>query len=302
MMTFKPFNDDEDEGKKGEEERKGVSEVHQVDTVSLLLWNISMNWTTTTSMASAKKRASHIAKVIAPYDIVILTESFMHRRTLLQHIRDNQSHPYIHTDPRVWYKLFDSGVVIMSKIPLLDARYVHYSKSALWDWFTSKGLLSCMFKIGDVIVDLYGTQLQGGSQICAHSARTKQVNELVSQVQLTHNPSHELIVCGDFNCGPVYDMHQRYSVHYANETDAVLRNDEYHTFVNELKVIPLLESPAEDDTCSMLVKRNSMHIQYRRLSIEQPDESLSPREALAMEIVLFKTHPHTPRPHECSPM
>lgn len=278
----------------------------QTESLTILLWNVAMTPSPPPHIGTrqAKERAPQIAKVIAPYDVVVLNECFIYRQTFLDCVSANQSHPYVYIEPRTWYKFFNSGVVILSKVPLTNLNFKHYSKGAIWDWFTSKGLIGCSFKIGDVTVDLYGTHLQAGAQNCAHHARASQTQEIVDQVQLTHDPSHELIVCGDFNCGPVYDVTQRFSVHYVDASDAVLRNAQYQTMVNGLKLTPLLEIPSEDDICSFLVKRNSPLIRYKRLSIEQHD-ALSDTASLAMEISLMdKLTDKAPvqLPHECHPL
>ncbi len=233
-------------------------------SVTILLWNIAMtpNPPPNINTRAAKQRAPLIAAILNRYDIVVLNESFLYRNYLLSFIQ----HSYIHTDPRIWYKPLNSGVVILSKIPFKNTNYVHYSKAATWDWFTSKGLVGCSFEIGGYMIDLYGTHMQAGNQATAQNARFQQAIELVQQVVKTHDETHELLVCGDFNCGQVYDpTFKKYTVHFSDEQDARQRHKQYMTIVNGLNATPILATSDEDDISSFLYNNRSPNITVERL-------------------------------------
>ena len=256
---------------------------------TIMLWNVAMtpNPPPHINTRKSRERAPHIASILAPYDIVVLNESFLYRNTLLSYTA--HSHPYVYTEPRTWYKFFNSGVVILSKFPLYNLNYTHYSKGAIWDWFVSKGLVGCSFKVNNVVFDLYGTHLQAGSQTCAHNARAQQTKEIVHHIRETHESNHELILCGDFNCGPVYDIDQHFSGHYDDKQDALLRNAQYRTLIDGLHVLPLLESPQEDDICSFLVKPNSPEVSMARVAapnIHVNGESMSDTAPLCIQITV----------------
>ena len=215
----------------------------------ILLWNIAMTPSPPPHISTreSKERAPGIAKLMNKYDIVVINESFLYRNFLLQHV----SHQYHYTDPRIWYKPFNSGVVILSKIELFDCSFHHYSKAAIWDWFTSKALVNCKFRINDITFELYGTHLQAGNGNSQHAARLEQTKEIVARIREIHDPENEIIVCGDFNCGPVYGDH--YSGHYSSFDDAKKRNEQYKV-MTDFGLIPILERPDEDDISSFLFK------------------------------------------------
>lgn len=263
-------------------------------TITIMLWNVAMtpNPPPRISTRRSKERAPHIANIMSAYDVVVLNESFLYRGYLFEQL--NHTFPYSYTEPRTWYKPLNSGVVILSKVELFHLNYTHYSKGAIWDWFTSKGLLGVSFKIDNVSFDLYGTHLQAGDQRCAHHARASQTQEIVAHVQKTHEPSHELIICGDFNCGPVYDIDKGFSGHYTDRNDALLRDAQYQTMVKGLSLTPLLEQPTEDDICSFLTKKNSSRVEMKRIpapDIHYNGESMSDTGPLCIQVTI---HPICP--------
>jgi endonuclease/exonuclease/phosphatase family metal-dependent hydrolase len=254
--------------------------------MKIILWNVAMtpNPPPNVNDRDAKNRAPKIAKILNNYDIVILNESFLYRDLLLKHVE----HKHRYTDPRVWYKVFNSGVVILSKVPLADVNYKHYSKGAIWDWFVSKALVGCTFKFNGIFFDIYGTHLQAGNQPCAHDARQSQMEEIVQYVS-GRKASHELIICGDFNCGPVYDpTYQKHSIHYSSADDARLRARQYNTLLSGLHLTPLLMFKGEDDISSFVHKRRQINYTIKR--IQDPDirdengVGLSDTGALCLEI------------------
>ena len=167
-------------------------------TIKIILWNIAMSPATA---QRNKYKVPKIARILNTYDIVILNESFAFHEALMSNVK----HSYRYTDPRIWYKLFNSGVVILSKRPLANCSYKHFGHSALWDWFLSKGLNGMTFKYHGVKVDLYATHLQASNHRCAQKVRVHQIQDIVNQINATHTANHELIVCGDFQYGSIYD-------------------------------------------------------------------------------------------------
>ncbi len=219
----------------------------------ILLWNVAMTPSPPPRMGTrnAKFRAIRIAALLNEYDVVVLNESFLYRDTLLKAV----AHQYVYTEPRTWYKPLNSGVVILSKIPLFNLNYKHYTRAATWDWFTSKALIGCSFQVGGNTFDLYGTHMQAGNSAAAHAARQQQAVEIVEQVRKTHSQNHGLIICGDFNCGPTRDPEfKQFSVHYSDEADARIRSAQFNTILEGTGTAQLLQDPQDTDISSFLYK------------------------------------------------
>lgn len=225
-----------------------------IDSLSIILWNVAMTPSPPPNIGTrdSKSRAPKIAEILSRYDIAIVNESFLYRDLLFSLMKE---HPYVYTDPRIWYKVFNSGVVIISKIPLINTTYKHYTKESNWDWFTSKGLIGCSFKFGTEVFDLYGTHMQAGNSVADQTSRFWQANEVAEQVKHTHHYDHNLIICGDFNCGPTFDADfKSYSSHYSDEMDARLRNSQFDVIKEGTGTRQLFDGAPDTDISSFLYK------------------------------------------------
>lgn len=252
--------------------------------VKLLLWNVDLtpDLSISSPLRDSKKRYPKIAQVINEYDIVVLNECFLYRNELLQMV----VHKYQFTDPKPWYKFFNSGVVILSKYPFHLQTYYHFKHNSYWDKPISKGVLKATFAINEnKLFDLYGTHMQQYNDQAAHSARLEQVGEIINFVNETrisdpNNPNNlnaDIILVGDLNMGPVSDKtYKTYPVHYSNSEDAKLRDAQYNSLIQGLE---LTNYVAENDICHLL--HNGTCLKIKRLEI--PDYKLSDTGAYCIE-------------------
>lgn len=239
--------------------------------IKLLLWNIDLTPDISINFArNSKERYPKIAKVINEFDIVVLNECFLYRNELL----NQAEHKYIYFDEKPWFKIFNSGVVILSKYPFENPQYYHYKNNSSWDIFISKGILKVSFDIKGKLFDLYGTHMQQYNNLSAQKSRSEQVMELIDFIKLTNSPSKDIILVGDLNMGPVYDL-SKYPIYYENSKDAESRNRQYETLVNELELNDLVE----EQEISHLLHRGSINI--KRLQI--PDYHLSDTGCFGIE-------------------
>lgn len=229
----------------------------ELQSIKILLWNIALTPSPPPhiSTRNAKYRAERIINYIDNFDIIVLNECFLYRNIIM---KIKISHPYIFTDKKVCYKVFNSGVVIISKIPISNVRFHHYSKGATWDWFVSKALIGITFNYNNKFYDLYGTHLQAGDKLSHHKARESQAKEIVQFIKLTHDLNNDLIVCGDFNCGPIIPKNgKEYSIHYSSRQDAEQRQKQYNIIEKELELKRIVIDPTDDDICAFLFKGTS---------------------------------------------
>ena len=257
-------------------------------SIRIILWNIAMtpNPPPNINMRQSKERAPKIAKILNEYDIVILNESFLYRDYLLK----NVVHKYKYTDPRTWYKIFNSGVVILSKIPITNFNYIHYRKGATWDWFVSKGLVGVSFQYNGTIFNLHGTHLQAGNSNSAHNARYSQICDIIDYINNKYTKKEEVIICGDFNCGPVFDPeYKNYPPYYSNSKDAKRRDEQYRKLVYGLRMKPLYEREQDNNISGFIhsgIYSNIKRIKDPKIQDEE-GVSLSDTAPLCIEISLF---------------
>lgn len=221
-------------------------------SLKILLWNVWLLPSLLTD-GKSKERAGMISKLLNDFDIVVLNEAFTNKCTLTKDL----IHKHIIRTPRTFYKLLDSGLMILSKYPVEDIHFLPFSSLENWDQFSSKGVLKLTVNFGNNIkLDVYGTHLQAGSRELDHKARLDQVNQVYQFVK-NHSQFniHPIVLCGDLNCGPVIDQtFKHFSGHYDDETDARKRDYQYRTLVRSLDFKELYSQGREEDICRFMYK------------------------------------------------
>lgn len=220
--------------------------------LKILLWNVWLLPSLLTD-GKSKERAGMISKLLNDFDIVVLNEAFTNKCTLTKDI----IHPYVVRTPRTFYKLLDSGLMILSKYPVDDIHFLPFTTLETWDQFSSKGILKLTVNVGNNMkIDIYGTHLQAGSEPSHHDARLEQVNEVYKFIK-NHSQFniHPIVLCGDLNCGPVLDQtFTHFSGHYDDAIDAKKRDYQYRTLVGSLNFNELYSQGKEEDICRFLYK------------------------------------------------
>lgn len=220
--------------------------------LKILLWNVWLLPSLLTD-GKSKERALMISKLLNDFDIVVLNEAFTNKNSLLKDI----VHPHVIKTPRTFYKLLDSGLMVLSKYPVEEIHFLPFSSLETWDQFSSKGIIKLTVNFGNNIkLDVYGTHLQAGSELSHHAARLDQVNDVYKFIknhsQLNINP---IVFCGDLNCGPVLDQSfNHFSGHYDDEIDARKRDYQYRTLVNSTSLNEIYAQGKEEDICRFLYK------------------------------------------------
>lgn len=76
-----------------------------------------------------------ISPKLADFDVVVLNEAFTSKQELLR----DAPQRYVLGLGRQWFTLFDSGVVVLSKYPVVRWATEHYERRAGWDLLAAKG-------------------------------------------------------------------------------------------------------------------------------------------------------------------
>lgn len=209
--------------------------------MSILLWNVwnLPSWLTDNK---SKTRAQQISPLLNDFDIVVLNEAFVNHKALLSSV----THQYLYIPPRPWTCIFSSGLLFLSRYPILESGYEKFENRSGVDRFAGKG-------VGHILVDLaaqgrnygslrvLGTHMQasyGGSAQAARMSQATQIGHVIKK--LTYDCLPEMtgpangvsrpsrtVLLGDMNIGPRNCEDSTYSQHYYDEEDADKRTSAY---------------------------------------------------------------------------
>ena len=134
-------------------------------------------------------------------DVIVLQEVF-HRRARKRLLEELDDWYEYHTSlgPKSFFGV-SSGVIIFSKHPIIEEKFVSYSKSKGADGLAKKGVVLAKIRFGKQDIHVVGTHLQAGASSAAKSVQKSQLAELANAVNLIGDSS-VVILAGDFNITP----------------------------------------------------------------------------------------------------
>jgi endonuclease/exonuclease/phosphatase family metal-dependent hydrolase len=93
-----------------------------------------------------------------------------------------------------------SGLVTLSKYPIIGGEFYPFSRMGFLDRFVNKGVLKATIQLpGGQVLNVWNVHLQEGN---SPKIRRSQVRELVARVQAAEDGQMADLVGGDFNCTP----------------------------------------------------------------------------------------------------
>ena len=173
----------------------------QTDKLKVMSWNVFLRPGILTD--GQMDRVSGIGEhlICCGGDVLVLQEVFHKRarKRLLQKL--DVSYEY-HTSigPKSFFGV-SSGVMIFSKYPIIEEKFISYSKSKGADGLAKKGAVLAKIRFGKQDVHIVGTHLQAGAYAAAKSVQKSQLTELANAVNLIGDSSI-VIFAGDFNVTP----------------------------------------------------------------------------------------------------
>lgn len=169
--------------------------------LKILSWNIYMLPAVTMPLGVGA-RSKHIAEYLknSDYDIVVFQEAFNPKaRRIIRKALDEQF-PYEIGPANKWVKSSyrtNSGLWILSKIPLINIGEIEFKRSSGFDRFSRKGALMVEGIKDGVTFQIVNTHLNAGSE---QDIRDSQYQEMACQLIEPNRTSGVLqILCGDFN-------------------------------------------------------------------------------------------------------
>ena len=171
------------------------------DTLKVMSWNLFLRPGILSD--GQMDRVSSIGNylICSGADVIVLQEVF-HRRARKRLLQDLDDWYEYHTSlgPKSFFGV-SSGVIIFSKHPIVEEKFVSYSKSKGADGLAKKGAVLAKIRFGKQDVHIVGTHLQAGSSSAAKSVQKSQLAELGNAVNLIGDSSI-VILAGDFNITP----------------------------------------------------------------------------------------------------
>jgi endonuclease/exonuclease/phosphatase family metal-dependent hydrolase len=253
--------------------------------LKILLWNV---WLLPPPLSDriVHSRARKISPLLNGYDLVILNEAFAFKQTLLS--QTHYPHIILQKRKRI-FDVFDSGVMILSKWPVVKTEMEHYRKRERWDRLACKGVIFVRVQLpGSREVDVYGTHMQAGSSDAEQRSRDEQARHLVAFILRHSGEDRRVVVGGDLNMGPARNPDlQGYSVHYSNLTDARRRVATYEQFKVGANLRDVISPGWEQDINRFLVRNISdIKVEYLEKPKHDEERHLSDSERLLCTIGL----------------
>ena len=188
------------------------------------VWNLPSYLTDGNSRARAFKIAERLSA--CRYDVIVLNEAFVNKDALVSQL--SESHPHRERLGRQWYTAFDSGLLVLSRHPIVRSAAEHYSLRRGVDFWAAKGVVFACIKTPSGLVNVYGTHMQAGAAPSHQRARMSQSEQLASFILRTAEPGRPIIACGDMNMGRTLDpTFAHHSGHYVSAEDAKARHEAY---------------------------------------------------------------------------
>ncbi len=139
-----------------------------------------------------RKPIREIEEYLLRFDVVLLQECFtnlFHGKYFFLNRLNKYFH--VHTDSHdlITDKMESSGMVILSRFPIVSSDFAPFTVLYGVDYFANKGIMKSTLLIHGQLIDVYNTHFQDGDvECCLHQLR-KYINPL----------EHPTIIGGDFN-------------------------------------------------------------------------------------------------------
>lgn len=150
------------------------------------------------------QRAELISKMISRYDIVLLQEVFSTAwtKTWNKIISETPSMEKVFTVKNKC-KLVDSGLVVLSKFPIIKHRFIKFKNISLSNIMIDRGFLYTRLQVGDKIVHVINTHLNPNENHIGKKQpedwRKLQMSEILEYKKNVGMQDDLWIIGGDFN-------------------------------------------------------------------------------------------------------
>lgn len=151
-----------------------------------------------------KKRFKLIARSLNAIssDIVALQETFSKQSKSLAKL---QNFPYLaYGNPPKKFQFIDSGLITLSKYPILRVKRLVFKACTGFDCFSRKGALLTTIKVPSIgEIDIYNTHLNAGKNKKVKYTQLEQLYKFIRK----YSSNRPAVILGDFNITPDSDFY-----------------------------------------------------------------------------------------------
>lgn len=226
-------------------------------TIRVIFWNVyCLPSFATRDNIQPKDRAKAILTYINDYDIVIMNEAWTSDAKKVF----KTAYPYSYQTNKKCGKFLDSGLLVLSKYPIIKNSHILYTCASNWDWFASKGAIHVQISTPNGPYDFFTTHMQAGDTSSDQKVRPFQFVQLINFVNDNMPNGNNVYLIGDFNVMPLINGY--ISVHCTNLDDAIFRSGYYHMIASHTGLSNLQTGDELRDVYHVFSKRNDSNIVY----------------------------------------
>jgi endonuclease/exonuclease/phosphatase family metal-dependent hydrolase len=239
--------------------------------LDILTWNIYMlphcSW-----FKGNSKRAAEIAGILesSRYDVIVFEEAFDHRARRIIRKQLKNSFPFMYgpANQNMYSLRTNSGIWVISKIPLTKIKEIEYSSRTGIDAMARKGAVMFQGEWHGKEFQLVGTHLQNDSP---DEVRHQQCEEIYQELLKKYYSSDiPQIVCGDFNIEMGDSLNYNYMLDALNAENGMMEGN-IHVSFDEIDNQLAKRPDGKKQMIDYILVRNSRLIESirRRVSIFQ---------------------------------
>lgn len=187
--------------------------------LKLLTWNTFMIPKPFKNSRQSERRQA-IARELqkTDYDVIVLQEAFMDSFKTTVKSALKTTHPYVYWPKKVRgiFKIFDSGVMVLSKTPLHQVDKTYYTSCTTFDCYASKGAIMLETNLAGQEIQLVVTHMQSGQNPTATRVRSKQLQQIKKMMQRNQRPGVPQLLAGDLNINAYGEGEYEYALDNLN--------------------------------------------------------------------------------------
>ena len=236
--------------------------------LKLLSWNIGM-LPVLDIFADKDERAEAVATALfsCDYDIIVFEEAFssLERSVIRYKLHDLYPYAYGPANRAVFSLKCNSGIWILSKIPLVIIKEIQFTNSTGFDDFARKGAILLAGNFHNIPFQLLATHLQDDRY--PQQIREQQLNEiyekLIAPFAYTATPQ---IICGDFNTDEKISQYYHGLLNILKAEDGAISGNIKITFDDEANDVYRSAHP-DPRQIDYILTRNSQLIKWIRREV-----------------------------------
>ena len=219
-----------------------LDQVRSAPPLKVLSWNIYM-LPPLAKFTGKQRRAKHIGNLLkdSDFDIFVFQEAFhgAARRKIWRRLKQNFPHRSGPANKR-WYSLrTNSGIWMVSRIPLRQLGAVDFKECDGIDCWSRKGALLAQGEFAGQTFQILGTHLEAGGSPELKEGQYREIDTLLTQHRQTLVPQ---LICGDFNTHRNDSARYNLMIDILGVQNAMFDGDQQFTSDGELNDIKLARS------------------------------------------------------------